>query len=223
MKNKILFLLSASFVCFLGETQISADPQSPEQKTTPKGLYLCKGVWTTQPCVSPEASLPYHESYLKEETDLERDRKRKIEEILHPVRMKSSDLSNTYKARYDISTIESICEDPDTSIEVCREAVLSEHEKLLNYELKLREQELKKEEIKAQKETKETEVHIHNTQPPVFIGPRHGIHHPHFPRPSIPRPPIYVPQPPRIPRTQKPHTIPVPKTGQTLSIPATRK
>jgi hypothetical protein len=180
-----------------------------------KGLYLCNNVWTTEACDSPDAVLPYSESTQSESDSAEKQRKNEIEKILHPIRIKSSELGHTYHARYDISYIEHLCNDQDTPISDCRNAAINEHEKILNYELKLRDQELRKTELENEHKTRDTDVTIHQNYPPPVIGIRNGQHiHPRLgPRR---RPPQSHPHRSDIPHTQQ---IPRANPGQSLSIP----
>jgi hypothetical protein len=182
----------------------------------PKGLYLCNHVWTTKPCDSPEAVLPYSESTQDPAKSEERQRKNEIEKILHPIRIKSSELGNTYNARYDISYVELLCDNPLTTLTECRDAAINEHEKILNYELKLRDQELRKSE--TEEKINNPEVTIHHNYPPPIFGIRNGQHiHPRLgPRT---RPHQIQPQRGDPPYTQQ---IPRANPGQSLSIPSIR-
>lgn len=202
MLLKILF-----FMLLTPLVALSADP---------KGLYLCNDVWTTEACVSPEAVLPYSESTQSTSDSAERQRKNEIAKILHPIQIKSSELGNTYHARYDISSIEHLCNDPKTPVSDCRNAAINEHEKILNYELQLREQEIKKAELEKKKEDTQSELTIHQNYPPPIIGIRNGQHiHPRL-RPR--RRPPHRPRPrnSEVPGTQQ---IPRANPGQSLSIP----
>ncbi len=199
------------FVPMWLSSTVSAEDVTP--RPLQKGLYLCDGIWTTNACDAPESVLPYRESSGDSHSP-ERVRKKKIEEILHPVRIKASDIRNTYYARYDISYVENLCTDLVTSIADCVDAAMAEHEKLLNYEIKLREQELKKMELSQQKQKVETEITIQNIHPqPVYIGP--GI------IPPRPRPPSITP--PGNRPSHGHHLIPRPNPGQSLSIPGVRR
>jgi len=221
--NNLKKLISLFFLLFiLASSTTSLSEESA--KSEKKGLYLCNGVWTTTKCDSPESELPYHHHESNSSNDEIRKKNKKLDEILHPLRIKASDVYNTYGAYYDISVVEYSCFELSENISDCVDLTMKEHEKLLNYELSLRKQ--KNEEEQKQKrveqERAELNIHHHYNRPlhffPGYIYPGFGIF------PPRPRPPIIVPpRPPNQAPTQVyPHIIPRPRPGQSLSIPGPR-
>ena len=144
---------------------------SAEDKKDPDNIFLCDGLWSTNPCDSPESVLPYKQFEGSEISNEERERNNRIQAILHSVRTKASEIRNNYNASYDISYIELFCEDPNTQIAECSNRASLELDKLISYEIKLREQEIEKRD-KDPNRVENNTIHIHDQ----FIRGGFGIH-----------------------------------------------
>jgi hypothetical protein len=171
----IFYLFSGVFLApqfVLSETLDATS--SPDKAAPDKGLYLCDGVWSTKSCGTPESMLPYQESSYRRDAP-EQVRRRTVNKILHPLRTKASEIGHTHRARYDISSVEALCKDALIPITLCIDAAMSEHEKLLNYEIKLREQDLQRKVIENERrqiEAREKAELERIRMQPQFCDPR---------------------------------------------------
>jgi hypothetical protein len=219
-KEKIFSQAMPGIFLLLPLTAYSEDTSDPE----PKALYLCDGIWSTRGCESPQSVLPYRE-FSEQQRTPEQIRKKRIEEILHPLRMMASEMNNEYKVRYDISTLEILCGDLSFTLAECIDAANSECEKLSDYRLELMKQKLKREEIEHVKKRDQEELQkTRNTNQnricdrsfwPAWYGFCGPIR-----RPVI-RPP-YIPPDPSRRTVPVPNLIPRANPGRSLSTPSGR-
>lgn len=215
-ENMKKFVRYSFLLCMIFHAPITlyVQAQEPEKvENQAKGLFLCEGVWQNSPCDNPETSLPYQESNESSEENISNLKKRQVSQLLHSLRMKSLNLKREYQLDYDISPLQQFCEEEETPLSECRNAMMNEQEKIMNHEIKLKEIERKKEkEEEESKEDQSATTTINQPQVPLFIPayryrqrwPRH-IHNPHtYPRhynhPRNNQPRNHPPKPPS-PRT----------------------
>ncbi|HMO17962.1 MAG TPA: hypothetical protein PKA63_09815 [Oligoflexia bacterium] len=216
--RKITLIIVITLFPILSKGKLFAEDQISDQDNTGIGIFLCNGVWVNESCNSDNSQdkkpkIPSTSKTKDHEKTEKAKRNRDIEEILHPLVIKRNNLKREFQAEYSIRALELLCFNELTSLSDCADEASNEQDKLLKYEIQLRELALK--EKNPKRENEETTTGAHSTtviinQPVIPL-----IRRPYYGRP--PRSPAY---PSRPPISQSPGTnTQTPPQNQTNNKP----